>query len=112
MTELRKLERGDDWGHVYFAYEGEANSESGFGNASRRLAINAGDKLKIRWPNGATQTRKIVMRQFHTTVSDMGHSYPVSYELPGIEQNVRGVITWLPLDAVEVEAGIATVGRR
>ena len=42
-------------------------------------ALFEGEKLEIVWPNDTCQIVKVVLRERHGTVSDMGQPWPYTY---------------------------------
>lgn len=46
---------------------------------------------------------QITSRPLTVEVGDMGHSYDVTSDIPGVVVYVRGVCTWLPIDAKGIE---------
>lgn len=100
-----KLGRGNDWGVEYIAPADKVHDAGGFASAQRGLKFKDGDRVHVRWPDGSILSTAIVHKAYDTTVGDMGHVYPVHYELPGIEVEHHGVKAWLPLDSVELLLG-------
>ncbi len=103
MGEYKKLGRANDWGADYIGWEGETLTPGGFAD-SRKLALKVsdGDKVKVRWPDGHESVETIEHRNYKFSVSDMGHEYTSSYDLPGFSVSVHGTNVWLPLDKVEL----------
>ena len=96
-----KLKRGNDWGNEYLAFK--PLDEHGFAHADRAVRIKQGQEIGVRWPGGVCTRELVKMQRKAQTVSDMGYSYDVVSYVPGIEVSIRGVATWLPLDADGLE---------
>lgn len=98
-----KLERGNDWGSIYLSRK--ALTENGTANARHRIEVNAGDTVKVRWPDGTVRDEKIVFERLHDSYTDHGqmHSTHVYSSVPGVETEANGIKMWVPLDELEVE---------
>lgn len=110
--KFMKLARGNDWGHEYVTYAPDRRHCRSLGRQADALDLKDGQLVRVRFPDGSTATKAICTRSYSTTVGDMGHVYPVSYDLPGVEVHVHGIEVWLPLDELELEAGIPLVGKK
>jgi hypothetical protein len=95
-----KLQRGNDWGTEYLAIQ--ALDDRGFASRRRSVPLKEGAQVRVRWPDGTTETLSVVMKTFRGTVSDMGHDSPTRSELPGVHLSSRGMHVWVCLDEVEV----------
>jgi hypothetical protein len=97
------LERGNDWGVVYFAYEGKAHKRPwGTSDAKLALKFTQEEHRKIKTADGTIIDAQIEMRSFVSDVYDWGHTYQVSYQLPGVICDFHGVKQWIPLDEFKV----------
>jgi hypothetical protein len=99
-----KLKRHNDWGCVYFSKPGEGLSE--YGTASARkygLDLPEGKVLRVRWPDGSETTEEVRFQRRNESYSDMGHRTDYVELVAGVAPTVRGIRTWVPLDAVEVD---------
>ncbi len=52
--------------------------------------LSAGQVVDVRWPNGAVSAEVIEARPYSTSVSDMGHNYPVNTERMVVCTATRG----------------------
>jgi hypothetical protein len=100
--EWVKLRRGNDWGVVYIS---RSPLRNGTASARRRVEIHEGAGYRVRWPDGTVSVERAKLGEpVHTTVGDMGHECPITYQLPGIVTMLHGREHWVPLDEVEVLA--------
>lgn len=76
-----KLEMGDDWGHLFWKIEDDATTHN-----RDKQEVLLPRTVNVRWPDGRETTERLVSRQYHDMVSDMGRSYPVSGSYPVIER--------------------------
>jgi hypothetical protein len=97
MNKWVQLKRGDDWGVEYVS--AKPHDEGGYASYSRRIQVEHGDSIDVKWPDGTETTEKISCKKFSYHVSDMGHETNGWYELPGIIVDCRGVRVWAPLDS-------------
>lgn len=103
MSGFVKLKRGNDWGLEYFAVE--PLGPMGTADRKRAMRFDSNQLLCVRWPDGHESRENVTMKRCRDTVRDMGHSYPVEYDLPGFNHvtcNHCHSTEWVPLDAVEV----------
>lgn len=89
-TEWHKPVMMDDWGHKT-VHAGNPNPRGG-GWSSRNSPIPAigKGKIRVRWPDGTEEEVAVHTKTEHGTVSDMGHSYATSSELPYITVQHHG----------------------
>ena len=100
-----KLARQNDWGHVYFARPGKGLSPSGTSDVRMcGLRFREGASVRVLWPDGSKTTERVVHRLHHDTIFDHGHDYNVEFSLAGFQYDVRGIMTWVPLDQVKIHA--------
>jgi hypothetical protein len=103
-AELREdwitLERGDDWGHTYFALRA---LENGTASSKRGLKLEAGQTVRVMWPDGSISEEEIGFRLETQSVSDMGRRYEVNDWVPFLATMKRGAAVEVELDAVRVE---------
>ena len=97
-----RLQQCNDWGYLYLALPGTGLTKHGMADQKRGLNFNDGQRLHVRWPDNSQTEETIVHRTFHGKICDMGHSYPIEYTRPGVEQSVRGVKHWTPLADLDV----------
>ena len=98
-----KLERQNDWGHVYFARPGKGLSPTGTSDVRMcGLRFREGASVRVLWPDGSKTTERVVHRVHRDTIMDHGHSYDVEFSLAGFQCDVRGIKTWVPLDHVKI----------
>jgi len=101
MPKFVQLYRGNDWGHEYLAYE--ARDRPGYADPKKAICTIEGQEIKVCWPDATISTEKIVHKQFHSQVSDMGHAYDADFKIPGVIVSYRDVPVWIPLDAQGLE---------
>jgi hypothetical protein len=107
-----RLQECSDWGNLYLTLPGEGLAGPWKTASSERgIRFQDGQRVHIRWPNNEQTVETIVHRVFRSTVSDMGHSYPVENRRPGIELEVRGVKHWEPLAELDVLAEDVVAGK-
>lgn len=58
-----------------------------------QVAIRAGQRFDVRWPDGSVTTETVQARSRRTSVCDMGHTYGVTAERLVVVTNVRGAVT-------------------
>ncbi|AKU97014.1 hypothetical protein AKJ09_03678 [Labilithrix luteola] len=98
-----RLERGNDWGSIYFALPGQRLNAHGQASAKTQgLPFFEGDEYRVRWPSGEETTESVTFGHYSERVSDHGNSYEVGSMLPGFQLRARGVSWFVPIDAVEV----------
>jgi len=97
-----KLEKGNDWGRVYYALPGKRLTPDGFASIKNGIDFENLNKINIRFPSGKESCVSIVSKEEHATVGDMGHTYSVKYNLYGFKANYDEISTWIDLDQVEV----------
>lgn len=95
-----KLKRGNDWGVDYFAIEPLSN---GGASASRGIKLEEGEPVRVRLADGSERDGVIALRTEIHTVSDHGHSYPVTSKIPVVRFDLFGQTFGLPIDEVEVD---------
>jgi hypothetical protein len=95
-----RLKRGNDWGADYLAVE--PLTEHGMADARRRIPLESGQIVVVKFPDGTSGQYPVVMCGYSTSVSDMGNNYPVHYDLPGIQIESHGLKTWICLDEVDI----------
>jgi hypothetical protein len=95
-----KLELGNDWGTEYYAHK--ALDDGGFASLKRAINFTEGQPVVVRWPDGSTSAEVLTLRKFHTSVMDMGHTYPTSYMLAVIDKTVLGLKRDFFLSEVEI----------
>lgn len=98
IPEWVKLVMKDDWGTLYFA-------RPCFSQDTSRLeeqGISLKKDVRIRWPDGSESVEKSGFYTHRTTVSDHGHSYGVSCEVPCVMASLRGVESQTELSDVEI----------
>jgi hypothetical protein len=95
-----KLKRGNDWGVDYFAIE-----PLNHGSADQRRGVRVvdGEPVTVRMADGTEVVGVITLREEHGTVSDMGHRYSVSSEIPEVAFTFHGQPLRVRIDEVEVE---------
>jgi hypothetical protein len=99
------LKRGNDWGHEYLAPE--PLDERGYASANRGLKFENGQTVRVRFPDGTEASLPVRLRHTSTTVGDMGHTYPVEFDLPYIAVTTHGVVTELTLDAPGLQVWVS-----
>jgi hypothetical protein len=93
MATYIKLARGNEWMVEFYHHAGKRDA---------KVVFTKGDVVAVRWPDG-TETAEIVeLKKCRTTCYDMGHEYPVEYELAGFWACDRGLRYWVTFDQVEV----------
>lgn len=102
MSEWMRLKRGNDWGVEYYYRPDRPKTPAGTYGKESGVAFKEGERLRVRWPDSSESTEVVSLRREHATVSDMGHSYPVSFELPGFKVSMNGVLKWFALDEVDL----------
>lgn len=109
-----QLKQHNDWGVVYFSRPGKGLSVHGMASARKYgLPFQNGDELDILWPDGSQTKELVALKTYHEKVGDHGNSYPVSYELPGILVEFRGIAYWRSLVEVKVsEASLEHIEKR
>lgn len=83
------LERGNDWGSVYFArrrltpprYPGD----TGAADSARRYRLEAGEQVRARLKSGRELEGRIVFKTHRESVGDHGHSYDATSNLPFVD---------------------------
>ena len=91
-----KLTAGNDWGSRYVLIGERHMSEMGtwgIGNENREdgTPILTAGKYRARFPNGHEEEVTVEMREYQTTVGDMGHDYSVRGLDPVVVMEVHGV---------------------
>lgn len=103
-----RLKRGDDWGSVYYALE--PLGPMGTANSRRGIKLRAGDRVRVRWPNGCVTEERIDFRPETRSVSDHGNSYNVSTNKIGVvveatnDRSGRVVSEFIELTEVDIPA--------
>ena len=67
----------------------------------KRVVLKPGE-VRIKWPDGHQESVKLECRPNHTTVSDMGHEYPVIQNFYGFMTRTHGVDAWVDIASVGI----------
>ncbi len=100
-NEFVQLRRGSDWGTEYLSYDPLDSSNRA--SASRGIVTREGQEVEVSWPDQSITVEKLTHRSFRAQVGDMGHTYSVSFDLPGVVLSTRGISTWTPLDTLDLK---------
>jgi len=106
-----KLEKHSDWGHYYYAKEGEGLTEYGTANSSRGIRFKAGT-VQVRFPDGKVANKPLKTKEHVEPVSDHASSSRVGSTFYGIEVEVYGIPQWIDLVDLEVDEDTLPVRRR
>jgi hypothetical protein len=103
MAEWVRLEEGNDWGQIYYALPGK-RLIGGMADARRGVKLHQGRVYSIRFPDGKLDRRTMRTVHTNTSISDHGHSSDVRQTRYGFDVDVYGVVTWIPVNRVELLA--------
>ena len=96
-----KLEKGDDWGSVYYALPGE-RLKGGGACVSNGVKLRFGDQYSVRFPDGYVGSCYMGTMAQSGSVSDHGHSYAVASKRFGVFVNFHGIALWVEVNEVEL----------
>ena len=72
-----KLKYVNNWGSLYYTHN------------NKQVEFNQGDVMTIRWPDKTQSQEKITLERVVEHVSDMGHQYDVSSDIPVIRKTIN-----------------------
>lgn len=90
-TKYVKLYQVNNWMSISYQYGDTA------------IKLTEGSSVNIEWPDGQLDKMVLSKKTYHTTVSDMGHEYPVVQEFFGFFVRIHGVSAWVDLADVKVD---------
>lgn len=97
------IQKGDNWGHVFYTYKGELLSGCGTNAMENALQLEDGDGVRVRFPDGSTTKLPLKARTKRARVYDHGNEYGVTSDRFGVVVKVRGCPQWVELSRLEVE---------
>lgn len=82
----------NDWGSEAYFLKAIMSDAGTWGHSEQDQTqrLKTGDRLEVRWPNNRVTVETLKSVKCHSSVSDMGHEYPVSYDQVYIETEVNG----------------------
>lgn len=98
----RKICKHNDWGAIYYAYEGEGLSTAGTASAKLGINLAGGQNLKVRWPDGSTSEEVLVAKKTSFTVTDHGKDSTVTSDVYGVGVAYRGTKSFVDLEVLEI----------
>lgn len=64
--------------------------------------VKFSDTVVVQWPNGSISTEVRSYKDFSETCSEMGHSYSYSSRIIGVNADVNGIKTFVPIYRLKV----------
>lgn len=100
-----KLEVGNNWGALFYAYPGELINSSGTNATENELELRAGISVAVRFPDGWGSVVELSGRLERFSFFDMGRECSGETTRWGFEFEVHGLPVWIPIEQVEMAVG-------
>ncbi len=95
------IEKGNDWGSVYYAYAGKGLNKWGTASADCGLVLEAGRTVMVMWPDGFVSQARLAAKDYQEEVMDHGKSYMANSKLYGVEVDNHGTVMWTEITALK-----------
>lgn len=94
------LEKGNDWGQIYFVRKGKKLNERGYADAGLGYDFQKDAEQRFLWGDGSEGQGRIDFEIYSEEVNDMGHVSQVKSKIPVIM--VRHKMTLVRLEITHV----------